>query len=225
MNSRLRLVAIMLLLLAALVAPAMSAQADDEQATLTEQPAAPDPYAVDDPAGSTDPDDPAQVPVRFTVDADEDSTAVSLPTDAGGCTIGGTCTPVISRDGTLGTASKSGCREISGKITGYNVLGDKIWSFKMTADWCWSSGRITYKHSDYDVSTPGQWWRCLDNSDCLVSTSSSSGTSSPWIRYRQAGYGQCFPSAFGGGCYHKNYPWLKFYMYGNGSYTIKHGVS
>lgn len=223
MNTRLRLGALVLLLLAALVAPGMSAQADEESPTITEQPASPDPDTADDPNGSTDPDDPAQVPVRWALDATQDGSAVSLP-EIEPCTFGTVCSPVIPRDGSLGMASKLGCREISGKITGYNVLGDKIWSFKMTAYWCWSSGRITYKHSDYDVSTPGQWWRCLDNSDCLVSTSSSPGTSSPWIRYRQAGYGQCFPSALGGGCYHKNYPWLKFYLYGNGSYTIKHGI-
>jgi hypothetical protein len=223
MNTRLRLGTIVLLLAAALVGSGIPAQADDEVASLSEQPASPDPYTVDDPAGSTDPDDPGQVPVRYTTDAIVDGTTVQLP-DAGSCTIGGPCTPYIPQDWTMGTTSTIGCREISGKITGYNVLGDKIWSFKMTAYWCWSSGRITYKHSDYDVSTPGQWWRCLDNSDCLVSTSSSSGTTSPWIRYREAGYGQCFPSALGGGCYHKNYPWLRFYMYGNGSYTIKHGI-
>jgi lipopolysaccharide export system protein LptC len=55
MNTRLRLDAIVMLLLAALFAPTMSAQADDEEATLTEQPATPDPYTVDDPSGSTDP--------------------------------------------------------------------------------------------------------------------------------------------------------------------------
>ncbi|HET6165490.1 MAG TPA: hypothetical protein VFE07_01570, partial [Marmoricola sp.] len=213
-----------LLLLAALLAVAVPAQADDEVATLSEQPVTPDPYTVDDPTGSTDPDDPAQVPVRFTITGTQDGTTVELPDDTGSCTLGGTCTPLIPRTGSLGATWASGCREISGKITGYNVLGDKIWSFRMTAYWCWSGGRITYKHSDYDVSTPGQWWRCLDNSDCLVGTSSSSGSTSPWIRYREAGFGQCFPSALGGGCYHKNYPWLRFYMYGNGSYTIKHGV-
>lgn len=223
MNARLRLGATVLLLLAALFAPAMSARADEEDPALTEQPASPDPFTVDDPAGSTDPDDPAQVPVRYAVDVLQDGTSVQLPPGAGTCT-DGVCTPAIPRGGSFGLSSKLGCREISGKITGYNVLGDKIWSFKMTAYWCWSSGRITYKHSDYDVSTPGQWWRCLDNSDCLVSTSSSKGTTSPWIRYRQAGYGQCFPSALGGGCYHKNYPWLRFYLYGNGSYTMSHGI-
>jgi hypothetical protein len=52
-NARLRLAALGELLLAALVAPAMSAQAD-EDATLTEQPASPDPSSHRDRRPWTD---------------------------------------------------------------------------------------------------------------------------------------------------------------------------
>jgi hypothetical protein len=119
------------------------------------------------------------------------------------------------------TAARSshGCRRISGSLTGYNILRDPQWVFAMRAQWCWAAGRITYKYSDATVSSPGRFWRFLG----WTGSSSSPGSRSPWIRYRQAGFEQCIPLWVGGDlCGHQAHPWMRFTMYGNGSSRIDH---
>lgn len=207
MNPRLRLGAIVMLLLAAFLIP-NQALADDKTGSTTsikEKPSSPDPYTVDDPNGST---------------ADTEVASTSMTVDEGA-----TSTTTNGGSGSTaykGTPSFSGCKEITATVTGKNLLGDTIWSFRQLATWCWKAGSNTYWYSDYGVTTPGQWWQCLAD-NCLVS-SSSSGHTTPWIRYRQAGFGQCFPDWLGGGCYHKSYPWIRFYMYGNGTYSISYSA-
>lgn len=213
MNPRLRLGAIVTLLFAALVATGLAPAQADETSGMAEAPASADPYTVDNPNGSTDPNDPAQVTATTSADVQgSDGTGETVQkydyrTAAGGL------------NHTVGITSASGCKEITGKVTGKNVMGDTIWSFKQTADWCWGGGKITDKYSDYTVTSPGQWWSFKG----LIDTQSSTGTTS-WIRYRQGSFAQCFPNWMGGGCYHKNYPWIRFYMYSNGSYSMQYSA-
>jgi hypothetical protein len=123
--------------------------------------------------------------------------------------------PVSSR----GAAPSSGCRRISGTLTGYNILRDPQWRFTMRARWCWAAGRITYKHSDSGISSPGHFWRFEGWAD----SSSSPGRRSPWIRYRQARFAQCIPLITGADlCGHEANPWMRFSLYSNGASRIDH---
>jgi hypothetical protein len=115
--------------------------------------------------------------------------------------------------------SSHGCRRISGTLTGYNILRDPQWRFTMRAQWCWAAGRITYKYSDPTVESPGHFWSFLG----WIGNSSSPGARSPWIRYRQARFEQCIPLWVGGDmCGHEAHPWMRFFMYGNGTWHIDH---
>lgn len=200
---RIRLIATLARILGALFAPLCTAEAANNDSTnLNEAPASPDPYTTDSSTGPTDPNDPS-----VTVASTDESVAEDD-------------NPPIWSQGHQGVAptTTQGCKQITGKITTKNVMGDTIYTFQQTAVWCWSSGSITYKYSDYNVSSPGQFWEFKG----LVDSQSSSGTTSPWIRYREGYFAQCFPNWLGGGCYHKSYPWLRFYMYANGGYSITH---
>ena len=89
----------------------------------------------------------------------------------------------------------------------------------MLGQWCWDRGRITYKYSNPDVSSPGPFWTFLG----WEGNSSSKGRTGPWIRFRQAHFGQCIPLPGGATmCGHEAEPWLRFSMYANGTWEIEH---
>jgi hypothetical protein len=117
------------------------------------------------------------------------------------------------------SSPRNGCRKISGTLAGVNILHDPQWTFTMSARWCWAAGRIGYKYSDARVDSPGQFWSFGE----WVTTSSSAGRKSPWIRYRQAHFTQCIPLPGGASlCGHEAHPWMRFSMYGDGTWEIEH---
>jgi hypothetical protein len=203
MSKHLRLGALLLALAAMVLLPSVvQASPSVETANLNESPATADPYTTDPAPASTDPDDP-----NYTV-----ATSTIATTD--------NPDPAIKKGGYGGvapTSTTAGCREITGKITAKNVFGDVQYTFEQVADWCWQGGKITFEHSEFHVSSPGQFWGYKN----LVDSESTSGGTF-WIRYREAYFAQCFPSALGGGCYHKSYPWVKMWMYSNGDYSMSH---
>lgn len=209
MTRRRAIPALAVLFALGLTTVASPVQADDAP-LISEAPGSPDPYTIDDPSVTAE--NPNAAVATTSIGADQDGIPVSIPLPQPGHAVG-------LPPQTMGIASASGCREISAKVTGKNILGDTQWTFRQTADWCWSGGKVTDKYSDFDVTSPGQWWGYKH----LADSESSSGATLPWIRYRQAYFAECFPSWAGGGCYHQSYPWIRMYMYGNGTYTIRYG--
>lgn len=116
-------------------------------------------------------------------------------------------------------AASTGCKEISGKVTGYNAFNYVLWTFRQTADWCWGGGKITYKYSDYNVTSPFPGWDFKG----LVDSQSSAGTTPPWIRFRQGKFQQCMPMPWGDVCAASAYPWVRAKMWANGTYTQSYG--
>ncbi|HET7689583.1 MAG TPA: hypothetical protein VFK41_04330 [Nocardioidaceae bacterium] len=112
-----------------------------------------------------------------------------------------------------------GCRSIGSKLTGKNALGNTLWTFKQTSDWCWKQGKVVYRYSDLHVTSPFPGWDYVG----LVSGSSSSCCSSPWIRQRTGEFEHCFPSPWGSVCPEHVYPWIKQWMYAGGGYSVSGG--
>lgn len=160
----------------------------------------------------------AQAPPDPTSIANSEIVSVDLTVTDSGVTaaknVKGTKTGVTPM---TGSPSFSGCKEITGTYKAYNVVGDLQISFTQVADWCWSAGAITFKSSDFHQTSPGEFWSYNQLTD-----SSSASNSGMWIRSRTAWFHQCFPGGYG--CWRNAYPWVKFYMYGNGTYSMSWGA-
>jgi hypothetical protein len=54
----------------------------------------------------------------------------------------------VSRAGALTlTAASSGCNERQFRVSGYNILGWRLWSYVRSVYWCWSGSYLTYVSS------------------------------------------------------------------------------
>jgi hypothetical protein len=120
---------------------------------------------------------------------------------------------------TASAATLGKCRVITGTVTGKNITNETLWTFTQTAYWCWYSGNITFRYSDFTVTSPFLGWDFKG----LVSDSSSAGK--PWIRYRQGKFQQCMPIPWSADfCPNSAYPWVRMTMWANGTYSIDHGA-
>ena len=126
-------------------------------------------------------------------------------------------TPGKDRGTNIAAALPSGCKEITGTITTYNVLNQKLYSFKQTSSWCYTGGSVTSKASYMTVDVFYTGWGYKS----LVDQSNSGNN--PWVRYRQVHFAQCAPTPWGDVCARRDYPWIRQNMYGNGTYVQSYG--
>jgi hypothetical protein len=113
----------------------------------------------------------------------------------------------------------SGCREVDVYKEGTSFLfGAVVYRWHHTKRWCWSNGRVTgVWTSAFPTNVDPNWYyRGIANS-----TSYFYGGNTVHYSMRQARFENCL---FKFGCVGSEYPWVKIWANGDGSYRWERGT-
>jgi hypothetical protein len=147
------------------------------------------------------------------------SGALVLPSQA---TAAGENTIEVSTQGTAAQAS-AGCRSVDVARIGRSALGFVVYKFHQVKRWCWSYPRVTsVKTSTYVSNVDPNW----DYKGVIA----SSGSFFRWCcgdarsghrTFRQGRFDNCIPWI---GCIRREYPWVRIWVRGNGTYSYDTGL-
>ena len=119
--------------------------------------------------------------------------------------------------------SSSGCRRVDVARIGRSILGFVVYKFHQVKKWCWSYPRITWKEvytyvSDVD---PNMDYRGVVSAVGYFYTWCCSSGYSGHYSLRVGKFENCEPVL---GCIRTEYPWVKIWARGDGSYRWATGV-
>lgn len=129
---------------------------------------------------------------------------------------------VLAVPGQAGAAA-SGCRTVDVARVGRDLFGFVVYKFHQVKSWCWSYPRITSKSIYTYVSD-------VDPNMRYGGIVAATGYFYPWCcgnaysghySFRQGKFQNCilwFP------CTRTEYPWVKIWAHGNGTYTYATGI-
>jgi hypothetical protein len=121
------------------------------------------------------------------------------------------------------SALASGCRTVDVARVGRDIFGFVVYRFHQVKRWCWNSPRITYRYVSTYVSDvdPNMDYKGVVASTGNYYTWCCGTTRSGHVSHRQGRFDNCilwFP------CTRREYPWVRIWAHGNGSYSYSTGI-
>jgi hypothetical protein len=144
--------------------------------------------------------------------------ALVLPGQAGAADAGGQ-----DARGVVATTSAAGCRTVDIPKVGYDIFGFVVYKFHQVKRWCWAFPRITSMSVYSYVShvDPNMEYRGIIASSSFYYTWCCGSGKSGHYSLRQGKFDNCvlwFP------CTRTEYPWVKIWARGDGSYRWARGL-
>jgi hypothetical protein len=117
----------------------------------------------------------------------------------------------------------AGCRRVDVAKTGRDIFGFVVYRFHQVKRWCWVYPRITHRYVSTYVSDvdPNMEYGGLVGVNGYFYRWCCGSASSGHYSYRQGRFDNCilwFP------CSRREYPWVKIWAHGNGSYSYATGL-
>jgi hypothetical protein len=143
--------------------------------------------------------------------------ALVLPGQAGAADAGGQ-----DARGVVATTSAAGCRTVDIPKVGYDIFGFVVYKFHQVKRWCWSYPRITsVRTSTYVSNVDPNWdYRGVIASRGFFYRSCCGDGRSGHYTFRQGRFDNCIPWI---GCIRREYPWVKIWVRGNGTWSYDTG--
>jgi hypothetical protein len=144
--------------------------------------------------------------------------ALVLPSQAGAAPEG-----VVGEEGAFAAASATGCRSVDIPRVGRDFFGFVVYKFHQVKRWCWNRPRVTsvtvYTYVS-DVDPNMDYAGIVASNSYFYNWCCRSGTSGHYSM-RQGKFKNCvlwFP------CTRTEYPWVKIWAHGDGSYAWATGI-
>jgi hypothetical protein len=119
----------------------------------------------------------------------------------------------------------SGCNYREASIWATGSGGNTLWRLTQRADWCWNDVAVTsYGRTITTYIDQSTYWKDLGSwSDSVTSPQTGAWQT---VAYRQQHFAQCayFPPPVNWFCWGDSYPWLRTYVYGNGTSYVEAGT-
>ena len=127
------------------------------------------------------------------------------------------------KSGGRSVSSASGCRTVDLAHVGRDIFGFVVYKFHQVKNWCWSYPRITSKSVSTYVSDvdPNMEYRGIVGSAGYFYRWCCGNDYSGHYSFRQGKFENCvlwFP------CTRTEYPWVKIWARGDGSFGWDHGL-
>ncbi len=115
------------------------------------------------------------------------------------------------------------CREITGAVSGKNIYGANLFTFRQVSTWCYNGAKITSRSSYNSVTCCYTLWKYMGSS---VLNNQLLYTSWLWRRTSQGRFCHDInPLPWGGGdCATEKRPWVSQDMWADGTYSQTGGV-
>jgi len=114
---------------------------------------------------------------------------------------------------------RSRCTSYWAERWGKNLLGKKMYNYRLEINWCYRRGRITSASYNTIPTTGGLFWKWFSKDEKIRR---SGGTRRSYYQiYAQGHFAACGPASIG--CVQDKYPWVQIRVTGAGGATYRNG--
>jgi hypothetical protein len=119
----------------------------------------------------------------------------------------------------IAKVGKSRCTSYWYERYGKNLLGKRMYNYRLEIDWCFRRGRITSASYNTIPTTGGLFWKYFSKDEKIKRTG---GRKRGFYKvYAQGHFAACGPSSIG--CVQDKYPWVQIRVGGDGSVDANGG--